>query len=69
MQIENGVVIVNDKPRQNASVVGTNITYECDDGFVLSTETHQFFGNADGTWNSDDINPRCLRGKKKSLVL
>ena len=70
VEIQNGRVVVNYKPRQNSSVVGTNITYECEEDFVLSTETSQFVGNADGTWNSDDLNPRCLRGNKKlKLVL
>ena len=37
------------------------ISYKCDPGFFLSTETQHFICKNDGNWNSDDLNPQCIK--------
>ena len=39
------------------------VTFNCDPGYFLSTETHHFICKKDGNWNSDDLNPKCIKGK------
>ena len=39
------------------------ITFNCDPGYFLSTETHHFICKNDGSWNSDDLNPKCIKCK------
>ena len=55
---------------QNGKVVVTNkreVTFDCDPGYFLSTETHHFICKNDGSWNSDDLNPKCIKSKKFSF--
>ena len=54
---------------QNGNAVVTSkreITYNCDPGYFLSTETHHFICKNDGNWNSDDFNPKCIKSNMSS---
>ena len=37
------------------------ITYKCNEGYFLSTEVQHFICKNDGNWNSDDLNPQCIK--------
>ena len=43
------------------------VTFNCDPGYFLSTETHHFICKNDGNWNSDDLNPKCIKSKTFSF--
>ena len=45
------------------------VTFKCHQGYFLSTETNHFICKDDGTWNSDDLNPKCLKSKFQVLVV
>ena len=50
--IENGKVAVINKRK---------VTFVCDEGYILSTKIHTFTCKNDGTWNLNDIVPRCIK--------
>ena len=54
VDIKNGNVIVINK---------REITFKCYQGYFLSTEINNFVCKNDGNWNSDDLNPKCIKSK------
>ena len=42
------------------------VTLKCYPGYFLSTETNHFFCKDDGTWNFDELNPKCIKSKSLS---
>ena len=61
--IENGSAIVVARPRENVNVFGMIVSYKCDQGYFLSTRTSLFVCAENGTWNSEDLNPKCFKSK------
>ena len=39
------------------------VSFQCHQGYFLSTETNNFICRDNGNWNSDDIIPKCIRSK------
>ena len=60
--IGNGTATVEARPRESVNVFGMIVSYKCDPGYFLSTDTTVFLCGEDGQWNGENLNPKCIRG-------
>ena len=51
--IENGKAVTIKKRK---------VTFSCNPGYFLSTKTNKFICNKNGNWNSNNLNPKCIKG-------
>jgi len=59
--LPNGRVIITNELRLNKTIVGTNITFECDYEYKLSSNISKYICQANGTWNNKIRNLTCLK--------
>ena len=54
---------MNAHPRSdiNIFVAGASVTFQCKPGFALSSQNAEYTCQGDGTWDNQDLNPKCLR--------
>ena len=67
--IENGEATVEARPRESVNVFGMIVSYKCNQGYFLSTDTSSFLCGENGEWNSENLNPKCVEGGLSCLLL
>ena len=67
-KLENGKIEIKTKQRSNFSLYEDQVVFECNEDYELSTQVSEFNCQSDGSWNSEDIEPVCLKSLSANII-